>query len=160
MAWSSMELFKQTKMRNMTSSSPSQAAQLLRCWVCFILFFVIGCSNQQPDMQKVSGTVMFSDGKPVTGENSSVVFIPDANSTGPPRKSASGIIKPDGSFLLMTNNPGDGAYHGSYKVILKVWDNYREQRSAVPGKYTEVTTSPLRADVGPGTERFEFTIDR
>ena len=109
-------------------------------------------------MVAVRGSVKFSDGTPVTGELATIVFQPDPANR--PAKSASGSIQADGSFDLMTNAPGDGAYPGKYIVVLKVWSNYREQKLAVPDQYSSEGTSPLTVDIDDSGQPFDLEIER
>ena len=128
-------------------------------YVLLLTMLLAGCSGGEA-MFDVNGTVKYSDGDPVTGELATIVFQPDAASANIPAKSASGTINPDGSFTLMTSEPGDGAHAGDYKVILKVWADYRGQKLAVPERYSDVSQTPLRATVSRDSTEFEFLIDR
>lgn len=111
-------------------------------------------------MHPVRGRVTYADGQPVSGEMAVVVFVPDPASSSPPPKSASGTLEPDGTFVLTTNTAEDGALPGSYRVVLKVWSDYRAQRPGVAKSYLEASTTPLRVEVGPDPQPFEFTVDR
>lgn len=119
-----------------------------------------GCSNVGDNMLAVGGVVKYSDGQPVTGEAATIVFHPVRSAESKLSRPASGTIDPDGSFELMTFKPGDGVYPGEYHVVLKAWSNYRKQRSAVPKKYTNETTTPLSATVNQEETIFEFTVER
>ncbi len=124
------------------------------------LCLVLGCHSAGEGRFAVRGTVVDESGKPVTGEMATIVFVPDsASSATAPPKSASGTLAPDGSFSLMTDQPHDGADAGDYRVVLKVWSNYREQKLAIPRRYTEAETTPLRAQVGAGSTEFLFTVE-
>ena len=79
-------------------------------WLPLMLLFVlpiIGCGGE---FTRVSGTVTFSDGAPVTRGN--VVFTDGTYS-------ATGVIRSDGSFVLTSLNHDDGARPGVYTVILQ-----------------------------------------
>ena len=71
---------------------------------------------------------------------------------------ASGAIENDGSFTMMTQSPGDGVAPGQYKVVLKVWRDYRRQIPAVPQKYTDASTTPLEAVVDDDNVQFDFVV--
>jgi hypothetical protein len=75
-------------------------------------------------------------------------------------RAASGAIEDDGSFTLMTQQPGDGVAPGDYKVVLKVWKDYRRQIPAVPQKYTDAATSPLEATVDDDHVEFDFVVEQ
>lgn len=135
----------------------------MKFWSAAVLITTLllcGCDTAGDGRLSVQGSVRFSDGQPVIGDPATVVFVPDTNSASPPLKSASGSIAADGSFTLMTDQAGDGALPGDYRVILKVWSNYREQKLAVPKSYSEATTTPLQATVGRGSTQFEFVVEQ
>ena len=125
---------------------------------CYCLC-LLGCGSGSPEgMLAASGKVAFSDGSPVTGEHATIVLIPDpANAIA---KSASGTIQPDGTFELMTNEPGDGAYPGKYQVKLNVFSNYREQKLAVPQKYASERSSPLSVDLKEPTDSMDLVVEK
>lgn len=124
-----------------------------------LIVLISGCNSSDP-MLPVDGTVKYSDGQPVTGELATIVFQTDGASANIPVKSASGTIDSDGSFQLMTDKPGDGAHPGDYKVVLKVWQNYREQKLAIPERYSQMATTPLKATVDRDNTTIEFVVDR
>ncbi len=129
-------------------------------WYVVLLMAFVGCSDTGVGMLPVDGTVAFTDGKPVVGEMATIVFHPEGSASEGPTKSASGQIDAEGKFQLMTKKPNDGAYPGDYKVVLQVWSNYRQQKSAVPQLYTNQQTTPLTATVSPDKTSFDFSIDR
>ncbi|MGN0910699.1 MAG: hypothetical protein ACI4NP_03960 [Thermoguttaceae bacterium] len=74
----------------------------------FLVVFVLcltGCGNKA----KVTGTVKFADGSPLTV---GTVNFTDGNNL------FRGEIQSDGSFEMRTFKPGDGILKGSYKVYL------------------------------------------
>jgi len=76
---------------------------------------VVGCSSGNGlNLAKVSGKVTY-DGEPVPGGE--VLFMPDTEkgTVGPP---AAGTIAPDGTFLMSTQESGDGAIVGLHKVAV------------------------------------------
>jgi hypothetical protein len=89
----------------------------LRCLIlagltgCFLITNV-GCGGKDK-LVKVEGVLLWKDtNKPVGG--AMVEFIPmDEKSSGQP---AFARTEPDGSFMLTTKNPDDGAFPGKYKV--------------------------------------------
>ena len=121
---------------------------------------ICGCGGNDQGLIPVSGTVTYKDGPPVVGEMATIVFHPDTSSGNPSVKSASGTIQPDGRFTLMTVQPDDGAAPGNYKVVLKVWSDYRAQKLAVPPQYADEATTPLRASVAEDAAELNFTVDR
>ena len=130
------------------------------CYMVFGLVLLAGCSGKDSPTLRVTGTVKYADGEAVQGEMANIVFQPDQAAGQVPAKSATGVIEPDGSFELMTQSPGDGAYPGGYKVVLQVWENYREQTPGVPSQYTSAATTPLQATVSADSRTFDFVVER
>src|SRR5262245_57051493 len=85
----------------------------------------------------VGGTVKLADGSVPKGETAQIWFEPVEEG-----RPASGTVESDGSFTMMTQEPGDGVAPGRYKVVLKIWKDYRRQIPAVPQKYTDASASP------------------
>lgn len=85
-----------------------------RCCLCLgwtiLLWTGVGCGDSRGPV-RVQGTVTL-DGKPVAG--ASVQFIPDGNTSRP----AFAETQADGTYQIMTKDPGDGAMPGDYKVIV------------------------------------------
>jgi len=71
----------------------------------------LGCSDDSLGTRyPVSGTVTYK-GKPL--EKGTITFMPPS----PEARGASGEIV-DGEYSLMTHTPGDGAFPGTYKVVV------------------------------------------
>ena len=125
------------------------------------LLLVAGCQHKGPQMASVTGTVKFSDGSVPTGEVVVIRFEPvvnEHNQISP--KAASGDIKPDGSFKLMTIKPGDGAIVGDYKVVFTCWKTYMKREPLVAPIFTTAAGTPHMATVRPDVEnRFDFVIE-
>lgn len=79
------------------------------CVLCSAVLLTMGCGGDGKTTHKVTGTVKFSDGSPLT--KGTVVFASDMTS-------AQGGIQSDGSYALGTYGVDDGAPAGSYKVFL------------------------------------------
>jgi hypothetical protein len=116
-----------------------------------------GCGGPRGKTAIVRGKVTYN-GKPVP--NGTINFIP-VNGDAP---SAKGEIQPDGSYLLETYRPGDGAVVGKHSVVIvamaDMGTRLPEQRTPlpppiVPIKYTSLSTSDLKAEV----ENKENTIN-
>ena len=128
---------------------------MLRCLTAIaFLGLLCGCDAAGDGRVNVTGTVKNADGSTPTGESALIWFEP--TSEGRP---ASGSIESDGSFTLMTERPGDGVAPGEYKVVLKVWKNYREQTPGVPPQYTDAATTPLTATVDEDHRHFDFVVE-
>lgn len=111
-----------------------------------------GCGGSEGRLA-VGGTVKLADGSVPKGETAQIWFEPVAEG-----RAASGAIESDGSFTMMTQSPGDGVAPGQYKVVLKVWKDYRRQIPAVPKNYTDASTTPLEATVDDDNVHFEFVV--
>ena len=101
-----------------------------------LLIGLSGCSGGEVTA-KVSGKVTHN-GQPVTG--GMLTFAPLGSGSGATTggKGASGAIKSDGTYVLTTNTPGDGAVIGRHKVsFLPVAAAPAETASAEPGKHDE-----------------------
>lgn len=129
---------------------------MARMQVCTVAWFVLaaGCGGGD-GLINVTGTVSSVDGSPLKGESSLVVF--ESTSGG---KSASGALNDDGSFEMMTARPGDGMQPGTYKVVLKVWENYRAQTLAIAEAYASAATTPLEATVDADNTHFDFKVEK
>src|SRR3954463_15160023 len=86
--------------------------------LCFVCVMVAGC-NRSPAMYQVRGKVLYKDGSVPRGMGA-VHFEPTSESSATIRKVASGDIRPDGSFELMTRKPGDGVFQGEYVATIAV----------------------------------------
>jgi hypothetical protein len=114
-------------------------------------------------MARVRGTVTYK-GQPV--KQGTISFVPrDAAKPG-----ASSRIGPDGTYDLQTQEPGDGARLGEYRVIVsgydpKILDTVRapgtpvERKTEIPKKYENADTSGLTATVKAGSNTFDFPLE-
>jgi hypothetical protein len=131
------------------------SAVVIRLCVVLSVVALAGCDSS-PEIHPVTGKVNFPGGEMPQAEIARVAFEPVAEGV----KAASGDIKPDGTFQLMTVDPGDGAFAGDYKVALTVHKTYLGRQSLIDKKYTSSTTTPLVATVKAGEKNhFEFTVD-
>ena len=117
-----------------------------------VAVLLAGCSsgNQFPT-EEVRGKIMYRNAPVTTG---TVVFVPEGD-----MPSASGEIKPDGTFQLTTYDEHDGAVIGKHSVMVTAVEDMSnmlpEERSGtprtlVPPKYSNYTTSGLMAEVTEG----------
>jgi hypothetical protein len=112
---------------------------------------LIGCDNG-PQIVPLKGKVTYK-GEPL--KFGSVMLQPIA---GQP---ATAVIEPDGTFVLSTNKPGDGATVGENRVRVTSYEGQAPdaKRSAqtelalgnslIPVKYTDTTSSGIVVDVKP-----------
>jgi hypothetical protein len=118
--------------------------------------FMAGCGGSEAI--QVTGAVVNADGSPVQCESGKVLFQPTATGENA-GEHATGDVKPDGTFELMTKVPGDGVKPGHYKVVLQLFKSYRDGTLAVPKKYGDPTTTPLEATVDADHTHFEFKVE-
>jgi hypothetical protein len=116
-----------------------------------------GCGGDEAI--QVTGAVTNPDGTPIQCESGTVLFQPAASGENATGQHASGEVKPDGTFTMMTKVQGDGVKPGQYKVVLQLWKSYRDGKLAVPKKYGDVTTTPLEATVDGDHTHFEFKVE-
>jgi hypothetical protein len=91
---------------------------------------------------------------------------------------ATGELAEDGSFTLTTHVTGDGALAGKYRVTVLSTEGDRSKlprvgpgiplidrkhrpviKELVPSKYCNPSTTPLREEVKPQTNRYEIKLD-
>jgi len=142
---------------------PFVPSRTLFCFISATAIVLSGCGGGAGDAPKTvpaKGVVTYK-GQPVP--KVSVAFIPDKG------KLAAGTTDDQGKFTLTTNNPGDGAMVGTYKVALNVVadeipsmfpeENKKEATLPFPKKYTDATTSGLTFTVDKNAAKNDFKID-
>lgn len=109
--------------------------------------FAIGCGGGN---YSVYGTVKLKNGTPVT--KGTVTF--DSG-----KYSASGEIKPDGSYKLTGEK--SGAPPGSYTVYFLGTDagDYTNPQPVINPKYNSATTSDLKTEVTASSNKIDFELD-
>jgi len=124
---------------------------------CFVCLLTSACGLGSPQLHPVHGHVLFQE-KPAEG--ALVVFHPVGGDDNALRPSAT--VGADGSFVLATKKPGDGAPVGDY-VVAVVWYERNiksevpaaELKNRLPEHYGDAKASPLRAQVKPGPNQLE-----
>lgn len=128
---------------------------ILRLFLFSGMLVTIGCGGS--GLVSVKGVVTYQE-KPVS--SGTVNFISEEGSSY-------GELKPDGSYELMTDKPGDGARPGSYKVtVIAMQDQGSALPEAknplppptVPLKYTSLATTDLTAEVGKKDTVINFQL--
>jgi 5-hydroxyisourate hydrolase-like protein (transthyretin family) len=113
-----------------------------------------GCAGSTKPAQPVRGRVIAA-GKPVA--NAQVTFHPLNDDREAPRPA--GVTDKDGYFTLTSYSKSDGAPEGEYAVTVACFQSFptRNQsegdettRNVLPSRYSNPTTSQLRATVGKG----------
>ena len=113
------------------------------CWGCGI-----AGGGAPTTLIPVKGKVTYK-GQPVT--RGRIKFEPDG--FGRP---ASGQLKPDGTYELTTEKPGDGVIAGHHRVTV-AGTGIKSPRDALATKWANEAASGLTADVD--AEHTEFTFD-
>ena len=134
---------------------------MLRRLACALLLTLplSGCGDDGPTYVPVTGTVKYSDGTVPKGVIASINFQPV--NPGADTKAASGSIASDGSFILTTIQPGDGARPGEYIVTVRVVDGYPDGKLLVAERFASPATSPLKETVEEGGDnKFDFVVAR
>lgn len=113
------------------------------------LFLIAGCHDGRVRMYPASGKVVFTDGQPV--RHGTVELESTEHGT-----SATGTIRDDGTFVLGTYTPTDGAAAGKHQAIvmqLIIADgtvkHIKDHGRPVDPKYGRYKTSGLTATVLP-----------
>lgn len=134
----------------------SSAIHLVTLSLCLL---AAGCGRGHPETAVVRGKVSYKD-KAVP--NGTITFIPKAGA------SATGEIRPDGTYTLTTFRQGDGALLGEHTVIIVAMQDMTlrlpEERNPlpppiIPDKYTNIATTDLRAEVKPGENVIDFKLE-
>jgi hypothetical protein len=124
--------------------------------VVVLALLAAGCGG---DKHPLRGTVTFDDGTPIT--RGLVVF--ERTGGGPPI-TARGEIKPDGSYELSTDKPGDGVPAGTYRVLVNAMDlsDVPDEQKKLPFdfKYQKFETSGLEFEVKAGPNEYPIKLAR
>ena len=112
----------------------------------------VSCSaHRRPQLYPVQGKVLYK-GQPAAGAK--VVFHPKGTADPQPLCPLA-TVQPDGSFMLATFQPGDGAPAGEYAVVV-TWPSKGGGKVAggavdrLRGAYGDPDRSPLQARVVEG----------
>jgi len=141
------------------------------------VLIILGCGDDTGLEKRypVRGTVTYQ-GKAV--DHGTINFMPATGGSG----RAAGASIENGSYSLTTASEGDGALPGAYNVTvtaLEVSDNAElkaiakggqfhhdkdfakataNAKSLIPKKYASLTTSDLKAEVKPESNKFDFDL--
>lgn len=128
----------------------------LICAVWLTILF-LGCGGNQP--QPVQGKIVFSDATPAKDLAGYTVSIDSVEQN----VSATGVVRPDGTFQVGTNAPDDGALPGKYRVSLTPPEPPLDQPAPKPiidPKYSKTSTSGLEVEIKPGVNPVTLTVER
>lgn len=117
---------------------------------------VAGCGRST---YPVSGRIVFADGTPATELDGFIVAMESAEHTS----GATGVVQPDGTFRVGTQEVDDGAKPGKYKVSLTPPDPPLDQPAPKPiidPKYSSMATTDLEVEVTAGSNEVTLTVER
>ncbi|MFN6152411.1 MAG: carboxypeptidase regulatory-like domain-containing protein [Planctomyces sp.] len=124
---------------------PNRSLATATSLLCLLL--AGGCGEDRPRAYPTKGRVIFADGTPV--KLGTVELLSQNHGT-----TASGKIGEDGSFVLGTYTPDDGACDGPHKAIisqLMIFDGMvrhtMDHGSPVDPLYGSYNSSPLKVDI-------------
>jgi hypothetical protein len=143
-------------------------------WLSIAFSIAAGCTpSGQVKTYPVTGRIMF-DGKPMVG-GGAISLIPTINQPG---KTAAGIIKPDGTYVLGTYKNTDGSMPGEFRVVIfqeKVKEGQARPDGSAPSAAAAITVppadqipniyasdrdSPLTAKIEPQPNEINFDLKR
>ena len=131
---------------------------MTRCLLPLTILVLSGCGEP---FYAVRGSVTFDDGAPLT---QGTVVAESITREGPEAITARGEIRPDGSFDLATEAPGDGVPAGKYRVLVApiVDVNAPTPQATIPidPRFTEFNTSGLELEVQPGKNELPIRVSK
>jgi hypothetical protein len=126
---------------------------------------LVGCSSSRgptlPTAVEAKGRILLPSGQPLDGGR--VELKP----TGSPGVEAFADIEPNGTFTLMTYQPGDGAIPGSYKLTISPY-NYRSKTgsptkipnaASIPQRYLDAGKSDVTVEIKPSGNTLELRLN-
>ena len=120
------------------------------------LLFLSGCGkDDRPERYPVTGTVKFSDGKPLVG--GLVIF----RSAGEKQQRSRGRVEPDGTYHLSTFERHDGALVGKHQAMVMPLIDRTDGPPTVPihKDLQKFKTSGLEFEVTPeGPNEFDIEV--
>ncbi len=128
-------------------------------WLVFsivVIGIATGCGKQT--VYPVSGTIVDSDGKPITELKGGAVEFEALDG----KSSANASIDEHGKFRLTTKSPGDGAAVGRNRVVISrayIGPENPVQHVILP-KYENHETSGLEVIVEPKNNVIELKVER
>jgi len=116
-----------------------------------------GCNSGR---SPVTGRVTYDDGSPVAGGTVIAEATIDGKLVG-----VQANIEGDGTFRWGTEQPGDGALPGTYRVLLMPvalsdFDLAAGKKVAIGSKYATFETSGITFEVKPGRNELKISISK
>ena len=119
----------------------------------------LGCHRGQLPTYEAKGSVTLADGTPLDRG-----WVEFESLDHQPPVTARGEIQPDGTFLLSTFYPGDGAIEGRHRAVVVVplpegaGDNPRQIELLVDPRFGQFETAGLEFTVGRNADENVFRI--
>jgi len=130
----------------------------------FALACLAGCGNSDGRL-KVTGSLKYEDGSVPKGATPAVLRFEPEDPNQPNVRPATGYVNAEtGEFDLYCIKPGDGAYPGKYKVVVRVDNSYPPKPNnasiATPLEYLNAESTPLSAEISSANRHFEFKVPK
>ncbi len=114
---------------------------------------------------KVTGSLKYEDGTVPKGATPPVVRFEPEDPNAPNIQPAIGYVAAEtGEFELYCVKPGDGAFPGKYKVVVRVDTTYPPKPNnvgiATPLEYLSAETTPLSAEISSSNRRFDLKVPK
>ena len=123
--------------------------------LALVIVWFAGCGgSNRPTTIPISGKVTINGQAP--GEGGKLYFTPTQAAEGYPKRPASGAFVADGPYRVMSWEVDDGLVPGHYTVSVVPVD---PNKTKIPTKYHQNTTSGLEVDVPTDQSSIEYNID-
>jgi hypothetical protein len=113
-----------------------------------------GCGPERPKTIPITGQVTINGNAP--GEVGNIYFTPTKTADGYSSRPAKGAFGPDGTYHVMSWAVDDGLVPGHYAVSVIPAD---PNKTAIPRRYHQNTSSGLEVDVPVDQRRVEYNIE-
>lgn len=171
------------KRTTMTSFKQSTVCLSLSLNLSLILTGMLtGCGGEERATVYPTSGIVHYDGKPMVG-GGAISFIPISTQKG---KTAGGVIKEDGTFVMSTYEEGDGSIEGEFRVIVyqttmqepetvpdsdgtESGKNFEpvptepiqtvEKKDRIPTLYSDAVKSPVTVKIDPNGHNESLNID-
>jgi hypothetical protein len=131
--------------------------------ICLILLVAVstGCDSSEPfTYVQTTGKVTYEDGSLIQADYISVTFLPLAppvDARTHPRPGYAEVNVADGTFKSTTSHKhGDGLTAGEHIVLIRAFDKEMTATRAIPIRYSDADTTPLRANTDDATFHFKI----
>ncbi len=131
--------------------------------MCGLLIVAAGCNRSPQETYPVHGRVDWADGKSAVELAEGTVELQVIEGVKI-RVSPRGEIQTNGTFVLRTYVPGDGAPAGKYRAVVmpkrSFDDEIRSQPLIVHSRFLDFKTTPLLVEVLPDKNDVKLQVER